>query len=97
MTYQIVMLLLVPIQFFTGILMWDVKRFSAVVDFLGGVRVVDTVHVLVFCFFVFYVLFHAYLGTLGPTPGAHYKAMFTGYEEIEGKHGAIERKNGLLG
>jgi thiosulfate reductase cytochrome b subunit len=55
------------------------------------------VHVLVFCFFVFYVLFHAYLGTLGPTPGAHYKAMFTGYEEIEGKHGAIERKNGLLG
>jgi thiosulfate reductase cytochrome b subunit len=48
------------------------------------------VHVLVFCFFVFYVLFHAYLGTLGPTPGAHYKAMFTGYEEIEGEHGAIE-------
>jgi thiosulfate reductase cytochrome b subunit len=83
MTYQIVMLLLVPVQFLTGILLWDVKRFAGVVDFLGGVRVVDTVHVLVFCFFVFYVLFHPYLGALGPTPSAHFKAMFTGYEEVE--------------
>lgn len=83
MLYQIVMLLLVPIQFYTGILMWDVKRFSAQVDFFGGVRVVDTVHVVIFIFFVAYVLIHAYLGALGHTPSAHYKAMFTGYEELE--------------
>ena len=83
MLYQIVMLLLVPIQFYTGILLWDVKRFSAQVDFFGGVRVVDTVHVLIFIFFVAYILIHAYLGALGHTPSAHYKAMFTGYEELE--------------
>ncbi len=83
MLYQIVMLLLVPIQFYTGILIWDVKRFSAQVDFFGGVRVVDTIHVLIFIFFVAFVLIHAYLGALGHTPSAHYKAMFSGYEELE--------------
>ena len=80
MLYQIIMLLLVPIQFYTGILLWDVKRFSAQIDFFGGVRVVDTVHVLIFIFFVTYILVHAYLGALGHTWSAHYKAMLTGYE-----------------
>lgn len=83
MLYQIVMLLLLPIQIYTGILLWDVQRFSAQVNFFGGVRVIDTVHVLLFIFFVFYILLHAYLGALGHTPSAHYKAMFTGWEEIE--------------
>ncbi|MBI4205520.1 MAG: cytochrome b/b6 domain-containing protein [Betaproteobacteria bacterium] len=82
-TYQIVMLLLVPLQFFTGILLWDLKHFSGAVEFFGGVRVVDTVHVLLFIFFVAYIFGHAYLGSLGHTPTAHFKAMFTGYEEVE--------------
>jgi len=83
MTYQVVMMLALPVQFFTGILMWDVRRFSAVVDALGGVRVIDTVHVLIFIFFVAYVLVHAYLGTLGHTPAAHFKEMFTGYVDVD--------------
>ena len=83
MLYQIVMMLLVPIQFYTGVLLWDVKRFSGQIDFFGGVRIIDTVHVLIFIFFVFYILLHAYLGALGHTPSAHYKAMITGYEEVE--------------
>jgi thiosulfate reductase cytochrome b subunit len=83
MFYQVMMMLLVPIQFYTGILLWDVKRFSAQVDFFGGVRVVDTVHVLIFIFFVFFIPFHAYLATLGPTVAAHFKEMITGYEEVE--------------
>jgi thiosulfate reductase cytochrome b subunit len=58
-------------------------RFSGPVNLLGGVRVVDTVHVLIFIFFAFYIPAHAYLGTLGRTPGQHYKEMFTGYEEAE--------------
>jgi len=86
MLYQIVMLLLVPIQFYTGILLWDVKRFSAQVEFFGGVRVVDTIHVLIFIFFVSYVLIHPYLGTLGATRLAQYKAMWTGYEELPDDH-----------
>ena len=83
MLYQILMLFLLPLQFATGLLLWDVKRFSAAIDMVGGVRVVDTVHVLIFIFFVFYMCFHPYLATLGHTPTAHIKAMITGYEDVE--------------
>lgn len=83
MTYQIIMILLVPVQFYTGVLLWDVQRFSGSVEFLGGVRVVATVHVLLFIFFTAFLFIHVYLASLGHTPTAHVKAMFTGYEEVE--------------
>lgn len=85
MTYQIVMLIVLPIEGVTGILLWNLSRFSGTVAFFGGVRVIDTVHVLIFIFFAFYLPAHAYLGTLGRTPMQHYKEMFTGYEEEEGE------------
>ncbi len=83
MTYQVMMLLLVPLQFYTGVLLWDVERFSGMIDLLGGVRVVDTAHVLIFIYFIVYIFVHPYLGTLGHTWSAHFKAMFNGYEDIE--------------
>ena len=83
MTYQIIMLLLVPLQFLTGVLLWDLKRFSGIVDLFSGVRVVDTVHVLLFIFFTAFIFIHPYLASLGHTAGAHFKAMITGYEEVE--------------
>lgn len=88
MMYQIIMMMLVPIQFYTGVLLWDVARFSSLVDMLGGVRVVDTIHVLLFIFFCGFIIVHVYLATLGHTPGAHFKAMLTGYEEIEEEPGS---------
>lgn len=83
--YQVIMMLLVPIQFFTGLLLWDVTRFSSIVDMLGGVRVANTMHVLIFIFFSGFIIVHIYLASLGHTPSAHFKAMLTGYEEIEDK------------
>ena len=83
MTYQIVMLLLVPIQCFTGVLLWDVERFQSAITLAGGLRVVDTVHVLVFIFFAGFIFIHPYLASLGHTWSAHFKAMITGYEEVE--------------
>jgi thiosulfate reductase cytochrome b subunit len=82
MTYQVIMLLLVPLQFYTGVLLWDVERFSGMIDMLGGVRVVDTAHVLIFVFFVGFIFVHPYLASLGHTRSAHFKAMITGYEEV---------------
>ena len=55
----------------------------AQVNFFGGVRVIDTVHVVIFAFLIFYLLVHIYLGSLGHTRTAHYKAMLTGYEDVE--------------
>ena len=79
----IIMMLLVPLQFFTGVLLWDVTRFSSMVETFGGVRVVDTVHVLLFILFCGFIIVHVYLASLGHTPSAHFKAMITGYEEVE--------------
>jgi thiosulfate reductase cytochrome b subunit len=88
MTYQLIMLLLVPMQIFTGILLWDLDRFARVVAFFGGVRVIDTVHVLIFIFFVFYLPAHIYLATLGRRPLTHIEEMISGYEEAEAGEGA---------
>jgi len=81
--YQIIMILLVPIQFYTGLLLWDVDRFAGSVALFGGVRVVATVHVALFIFFTAFIFGHVYLASLGHTAGAHFKAMLTGYEEVE--------------
>ena len=86
LTYQVVMFVLLPLQIVTGLMLWDIERFSAAIGVLGGVRVVDTIHVLIFAAFVFYMMAHAYLGALGHTPSAHYKAMVTGYEELDEEH-----------
>ena len=83
MTYQIVMLLMLPLQFYTGLLLWDVNRFADQIDLLGGVRVVSTAHVLLTIAFLGFLLSHLYLITLGHTAGAHTKAMITGFEEVE--------------
>jgi thiosulfate reductase cytochrome b subunit len=83
MMYQILMLLIVPLLFYTGILLWDPTLFEGQIAFFGGVRIVDTVHVLIFVFFCGFLVIHMYLATLGHTALAHYKAMITGYEEVE--------------
>ena len=83
MAYQIIMILLVPIQFYTGLLLWDLELFSGSVALFGGVRVVDTIHVALFVFFTAFIFIHPYLASLGHTPSAHFKAMLTGYEELE--------------
>ena len=83
MFYQIVMMLCLPIQFYTGILLWYATRFPRQVDFFGGLRVIDTVHTLIFIFLFFFVIIHVYLATLGHTRTSHIKAMLTGYEEVE--------------
>ena len=88
MLYQIIMMLLVPVMFFTGLLLWDVGRFSSIVEALGGVRVIDTIHVLLFIVFSGFIVVHVYLASLGHTASAHFKAMITGYEEVEDEPGA---------
>jgi thiosulfate reductase cytochrome b subunit len=83
LTYQLIMLIAAPINFITGLMMWDVKRFEGWIEMMGGIRVVDTIHVVIFILFVFFIFVHAYMGALGRTPSTHYREMITGYEELE--------------
>jgi len=79
--YLGLMFILLPVQMITGLFLWQVKGFDHYINMLGGLRVVDTIHVLVFYGFVSFMFVHAYLATLGHTPLDHFKAMFTGYED----------------
>ncbi|GAB4483405.1 MAG: cytochrome b/b6 domain-containing protein [Thermodesulfovibrionales bacterium] len=84
--YLGIMLMLMPLQLVSGLLLWDVKGFAGLISVAGGVKIVDTVHVLIFLFFSSFLFVHIYLATLGHTATAHIRAMFSGYEEIE-EHG----------
>ncbi len=86
MAYLFIMVLLIPLQLITGLLLWDVTLFSRWINLLGGIKIVDIIHVLLFIFFTSFLFFYFYLATLGPTPLAHIKAMITGYEELEEEH-----------
>jgi thiosulfate reductase cytochrome b subunit len=80
-TYQFMMFITVPITALSGLMMWDVDRFSGLIEMMGGIRVVNTIHVIMFIMFLFFIFLHAYMGALGPKPSTHYKEMFTGWEE----------------
>jgi thiosulfate reductase cytochrome b subunit len=86
MAYLAIMLLLIPLQLGSGLLLWDVKRFADFINLAGGIKIVDTIHVFLFLFFTSFIFVHVYLATLGHTATAHIKAMFTGYEELEEEH-----------
>lgn len=81
--YFAIMLLLIPLQLVTGLFLWDITYFSNWINLLGGIKIIDTVHVLLFLFFTTFLIVHIYLATLGHTITAHFKAMITGYEELE--------------
>jgi thiosulfate reductase cytochrome b subunit len=94
MAYQLVMMVLVPLQFYTGLVLWDLQRFAGTVALFGGARVVDTVHVALSIVFVVFLLLHVYLTTLGRTATQHVIAMVTGYEDIDDTPAAVPRKTG---
>jgi thiosulfate reductase cytochrome b subunit len=79
--YLGIMFIFLPAQMITGLFLWRVKNFENYIALLGGIKIIDTVHVLLFFFFTAFMIVHFYLATLGHTPTAHFKAMFTGYEE----------------
>ncbi len=79
--YFNIMLLFMPLQILTGLMLWDIKLFAGWIAFFGGLKIVDAVHLFLFLFFTAFLFVHVYLATLGHTPLTHIKAMFTGYED----------------
>lgn len=79
--YLAIMFVLLPAQMISGLFLWKIKGYGEYINLLGGIKVIDTIHVLLFFFFTSFLVIHGYLATLGHTPLAQFKAMFTGYEE----------------
>jgi len=86
-SYLMIMVLLIPLQLITGLLLWDPKLFSPAINLVGGIQVIDILHVLLWIFFSAFIIVHFYLATLGHTTWAHIIAMFTGFEEEEEEEG----------
>lgn len=85
-TYFGIMFVLLPLQIVTGVLLWDLERFHTILEALGGVRVIDALHIILAYIFISFLMVHLYLATLGHTFFAHFKAMIVGYE----KEAAVE-------
>ena len=81
LVYLAIMFVFLPAQMMSGLFLWKIKSYEEYINLLGGIKLLDTIHVLLFFFFTSYLFIHCYLATLGHTPLARFKAMFTGYEE----------------
>jgi len=79
--YLSLMLILTPIIIITGILFSDIAYFLKIINYLGGVRILDAIHVATGYAFLLYLIIHLYMSTLGHRITTHTKAMITGYEE----------------
>ncbi len=80
LTYLAILNLLLPVQIATGVLLWQAFPLAGLVDRLGGLGAVATVHVGAAWLFLCFVVMHVYLTTTGPTPLAYLRAMITGDE-----------------
>jgi thiosulfate reductase cytochrome b subunit len=89
-SYLMIMATLIPVQIITGLFLWDPNLFGPVVNLIGGIQIVDMIHVLLWIFFSAFIIVHFYLATLGHTTWAHIIAMFSGYEEEHEEHGHEE-------
>jgi len=79
--YLAVQLLFTPVIVVSGILFANILRFRGAIAFVGGVRLLDAVHLVVAYVFLVYLFVHVYMATMGKSPITHIKEMFTGLEE----------------
>ena len=85
-TYLGILNVLLPLQLASGVLMWRAGNWPRLINSLGGLRSVATLHVAVAWLFVAFVIMHVYLTTTGHTPLSHIRAMIVGHETSEADH-----------
>ncbi|MEK7243928.1 MAG: cytochrome b/b6 domain-containing protein, partial [Thermodesulfobacteriota bacterium] len=66
----------------TGILFSEIFFFRGVIDWLGGVRPLDALHVVASYLFLLNLIVHLYMCTMGHHIFDHIKAMILGFEEM---------------
>ena len=81
--YLVIMLVLLPLVILSGFLLMYVAPLRTVMMLIGGIKTLVGTHFLVACCFTAFLFVHIYLATLGHTPFAHFKPMWTGWEDDE--------------
>ena len=84
LAYFSMMTVVTPVIVITGVLFSDILYFLPYIEAIGGLRILDAIHVIAAYFFLLYLLVHLYMATLGHSFFAHFKAMIVGYEEEPG-------------
>ena len=77
-SYGAVMFILVPVIIITGILFDNILSFSQVINAIGGLRILDVIHVITGYLLVLFLVIHMYMATLGKTVTSYLKSMITG-------------------
>jgi thiosulfate reductase cytochrome b subunit len=84
--YLAVMFVLMPLVSLTGIFLLNVGPLRELVLLIGGLKAFAVLHFLLACTLCAFLFTHVYLATLGKTPLAYFKPMWTGWEEEEPHH-----------
>lgn len=78
LAYISIQLVFTPVVIVTGVLFSDILLFRQAIGFIGGLRVLDAVHVIAAYVFADFIVIHAYMATTGKTPLSRIREMFTG-------------------
>jgi thiosulfate reductase cytochrome b subunit len=89
--YLVIMFILLPLVIFSGALLMYIAPLRELLLLLGGIKMLISTHFLLSCCFTAFLFVHIYLATLGHTPLAHFKPMWTGWEEEEIDDAASEK------
>lgn len=84
--YMLIMFVLVPLVSLSGILLMNVAPLRDMVVLIGGLKFLVVLHFLLACALFAFLFTHVYLATLGRTPLAYLKPMWTGWEEEMEEH-----------
>ncbi len=82
-TYFGILVVLLPLQGITGILIWGVQRWPEIAGWFGGLQVLAPAHTLFAWVFAAFIVGHVYLTTTGTSPLESIRSMVIGYEQVE--------------
>jgi thiosulfate reductase cytochrome b subunit len=87
MSYLFIMFLFLPLVIVSGLLLMNVAPLRGWIIMIGGIKFLVDAHYLIACSFFAFLCVHIYMATLGHTPFAHFRQMWTGWEKMESHHG----------
>lgn len=79
LSYVVVMYFLMPVMIFTGILLFFPDVLPSRILGIGGIHLVDLLHIISGFTLSIFMLIHIYFCTIGKTPLSNFKSMITGW------------------